>query len=137
MFGAVRDIHAAQDFIHAAPALGSLDAHVDQRQLDILEDIQLVDQVERLEDEADVALAELRAVFLSETAHLVVQQHIAARCRVVQQAQNIEQRRFAAARRTHDGDELPLLHFERNAVQCDGLDLFGTENLLEVLDFQH
>ena len=50
VFGAVRNIHAAQDLVDTTLALGRLDAHVDQRQLDVLEDIQFVDQVERLED---------------------------------------------------------------------------------------
>ena len=71
MFGAVRNIHAAQDLVDTTLALGRLDAHVDQRQLDVLEDIQFVDQVERLEDKPDIPLAEFRAVFLLEPGDLV------------------------------------------------------------------
>ena len=137
VFGTVRNIHAAQDLVDTTLALGRLDAHVDQRQLDVLEDVQFVDQVERLEDEPDIPLAEFRAVFLLEPGDLVAEQRIAARGGIVQKPQDIEQRGLAAARGAHDGDEFTLLHFERHAVQCDGLDLFGTENLLEVLNFQH
>lgn len=98
MFGAVRNIHAAQDLVDTTLALGRLDAHVDQRQLDVLEDIQFVDQVERLENKPDIPLAEFRAVFLLEPGDLVVEQRIAARGGIVQKPQDIEQRGLAAAR---------------------------------------
>ena len=99
--------------------------------------VPLVDQVARLEDEADIALAELRAVPLPEGSDLLPQQGVAPGSGIVQQAQNIEQRGLAASRRPHDGDELALVHVERHAVQGDGFDLLGPEDLAEVLDFQH
>jgi hypothetical protein len=56
-------------------ALGGRHAAVDQRQLDVLEHRQVADQVEALEDEADLAVAHARALGGGEVGHrLAVEQ---------------------------------------------------------------
>ena len=129
VLGAVLDGHALHDFRDTLLALGGGDVHVAQRQLDVLIHVQLVDEVEALEHEADVALAELGAVLLLEVAHLLPQQLVAAFRGVVQEAEDVEQGGFAAARRPHDGDKLAVVDFERNAVQREGFDVFRAEDL--------
>ena len=84
MVFAVPDVHTGHDGFHTLLALGSRDVHVTQWQLDVLIDIQLVDEVEALEDEADVALAELGAVFLLEVADLMTEEFVLALGGVVQ-----------------------------------------------------
>ena len=49
---------------------------------------------------------------------------------VVQQAQDVEQRRFAAARRAHDGYEFAVFHIHVDAIQGGGFYLFGREEFL-------
>ena len=88
VFGAVRDVHAVQNFGHAASALRSLHAQIDERQLDILEDVKFVDEVERLEYEADIALAEQRAILFTESGDLLPEQGVAAGCGIVEQAED-------------------------------------------------
>ena len=62
--GTVGDVHALEDVVNHLFALGCLDLQVYQRQLHVLVDVQFVDEVEALEDEADVAFAVLGALFL-------------------------------------------------------------------------
>ena len=136
---AVLDGHARHDVFHALAALGGGDVHVAQRQLDVFKHVQLVDEVEALEHEADVALAELGAVLFLEAAHLLAEQFILAVGGVVQEAEDVEQGRLAAARGAHDGDELAVVDFERNAVEGDGLnlDVLATEDFFQVFYFDH
>ena len=88
----VADIHSLEDFGHFLFPLGSADVQIAKRKLYILIDIQLVDKVEALEHETDVSLAELRAVLLLEFCHLVSEKLVAAACRVVQQAEDVQKR---------------------------------------------
>ena len=74
---------------------------------DVLADGQVVEQVEELEDEADVRAAEpRRAVSLSRSTRTPVD-HDLARRRPVEAADQVEQRRLAAARRAHDRGDAP------------------------------
>ena len=52
----MRDLHVVEDSVYPLLALLPGHAQIEQRQLDILIDGQLVDQIERLKDEADRAL---------------------------------------------------------------------------------
>ena len=88
---AVADGHALQNVVYALLALRCLDAQVGQRQLHVLEDIQLVYQVEALEYEAYLALADAGAVLFVQVGHLLPQQLVAARGGVVQQAEDVQQ----------------------------------------------
>ena len=63
---AVLDGHARHDVVDTLFALGGGNVHVAQRQFDVLKHVEFVDEVEALEHEADVALAELGAVLLLE-----------------------------------------------------------------------
>lgn len=118
-------------------ALGGFDAQVDQRQLDVLVDVQFVDQVETLENETDFAFAVQRAIFFLQGSDFLSEQVVFARGRVVQQPEDVQQRRFAATGRPHDRNEFAFGDFERNLVQSDGFDLFRTEALAQFFNFQH
>ena len=65
--------------VHALLALGRAHAAVGQRQLHVLEHVEIADQVEALEDEADLAVADARPLRRRQLGHgLVV---AACRCR--------------------------------------------------------
>jgi hypothetical protein len=53
-----------------APALGAGHFQIQQRQLDVFENGQLVDEVETLEDEADVSLAQMGPFFFGISGYL-------------------------------------------------------------------
>jgi len=128
VLGTVRDGHPFHHGRDPLLALGSTDFHVLERQLDVLIDVQLVDEVEALEYEADIALAKLGALAFFQLSHLLTEQLVGAARGVVQEAEDVEQRGFAAARRPHHGHELAALNFERDAVQREGLDFFRAED---------
>ena len=60
-------------------ALGGFDAQVDQRQFDVLVDVQFVDQVETLENETDFAFAVQRAIFFLQGSDFLSEQVVFAR----------------------------------------------------------
>ena len=137
MLGTVADGHALHDIRDLGLALGGRYVQIPKRQLNVLIHIEFVDQVEALEHEADVAFAELGTLFLLEAADLGAEEFIGTTGGIVQQAQNVQQRGLAAARRPHDGHELAVFDFKRDAIQRRGLDLFRAEDLGEVGYLNH
>jgi hypothetical protein len=55
--------------------------------------------MERLEDEADLAVADLGELVLGEPRHLLIAQEVLARGRRVEAAEQVHQRRLARSRR--------------------------------------
>lgn len=137
MTGTVADVHAREDFVHAAAALGGGNLQVRKGQLHVLEHVQFVYQIKALEHEAYLSLPHLRAVFLPEAAYLHAVQVIAAGGRLVQQAHNVEQRRFSAAGGAHDGYKLVFLYFQTDVVQCQGFYFCRTEYFRKVFYLYH
>ena len=62
VLGAVRHADALERRLDALLALGRLHAAIGERQLDVLVDGEVADQVEALEDEPDLAVADARAL---------------------------------------------------------------------------
>jgi hypothetical protein len=94
-------------------------------------------QVEALEDEADVLFAQPRELPFGVRRYFLVEEAVGAARRVVEQADDVEQRRFAAAGWAHDGNELTGLDVQIYAVERGRLDLTGAEDLVEILEFEH
>jgi hypothetical protein len=83
-----------------------------QRQEDVLLGGQHRQQVEELEDEADVLAAQQRDAAVGQRADvLAADRHPAAR-RPVEGGEDVHQRRLAGARRAHDGDQLGRVNLE-------------------------
>ena len=99
------------------PLLVGLAAGDRQRQQDVLlrgEDRQ---QVERLEDEADLVAAQLGQRLVVERRELVAVDLDGPRRRAVEPGEDVHQRRLAGARRPHDGDEAALVDVDVDAVE--------------------
>ena len=77
-------------------------ARVDQRQLDVAQRRGARDQVEALEDEPDLAVADIGELVVVEVADVDAVEQVAAARRDVEAADDVHQRRLAAARRAHD-----------------------------------
>ena len=118
-------------------AFAGADVQVAQRELNVFIDIQFVDQVETLEHEADVALAELGALLFLKIGHFRAKEFVAAAGGIVQEAEDVQQRGLAAARRTHYGDKLAVLDFKGYTIEGRGLDFFRPEDLAKVGNFNH
>src|SRR3712207_8986325 len=54
-----------------------------------------------------------------------------------ERAEDVEQRRFSAARRTHNGNKLPLFYFQVNVVQCFGLHFVCGKEHREIFYLNH
>ena len=88
------------------PAIGGRRPANRERILDVLVDRHVADQVEALEDQADVDVARARALGRRQLAGGAAVEPVAPRRRGVEQRQNRQERRFPAARRAGDGDVL-------------------------------
>src|SRR5687768_5769914 len=131
---AVRHAHALERLLHALPALGAVHAAVGQRQLDVLGNRQVADQVERLENESDLPIADPRALRGRQVRDRLAVQEILATARRVEQAEEGEQGRLAAARGPGDREKLTWLDLEVHFGKCVGLDFVGKEYLLDSVE---
>ena len=89
-------------------------ALVGQRELDVLDDRVLLDQVVRLEDEADVAAPDLGQLVVAELGDVAVAEDVLAAGGSVEAAEQVEHRALARARGAHDGDVLALIEIDRD-----------------------
>jgi len=78
VLGPVSDLHAFEHGIYLGMALGLVQLEVDQRQFDVFKDGELIDQIKTLEDESQVAFAQMGALAFLEFGHLVSNEVVAA-----------------------------------------------------------
>ena len=126
--------HPLEGLVHPLLALGGLHAAVGEGQLDVLVDREVADEVEALEDEPDLAVADAGPLGEVEVRHRPGVEDVGAAGGRVEQAQDREQRRLAAARRPRDRHVLAFLDVQVDPRQGVGLDLVGEEDLGESLE---
>ena len=90
---------------------------IEERQLHVLYRCLEADEVKALEDEADEVVAVFGGATLTEIFDERAVEDVLATVVVVENAQDVEQRRLAGARRSHDGDELALLYVKADAFE--------------------
>src|SRR5439155_24994757 len=112
-------------------ALSPRHATVGERQLDVLGDGEVADQIEGLEHEADTAVADARPLRRCQVGHRLVLEQVAPVARRVEQAEDGEERRLAAPRRAVDRDVLALADLEVHVRERVRLDLVGEEDLAD------
>src|SRR4029077_192547 len=105
---------------------------VGQRDFEVLEDSEIVDQVVALKDEANVGFMRLVAFFDVEFVDRLIKKVVFAAPGTVEHADDAEQRGFSGAGRAHEGDELTLLNIQGDAAQNEKLAAAGLEGLLEI-----
>ena len=86
-----------------------------------------------MEDEADFLVPRPRQFVVAEAGHFAAVQVILAAGRPVQAAQDVHHGRLAAARRAHDGDEIPFVDTEIDVVQRVEFLVAHVENLDDIL----
>ena len=94
---------------------GPRHAGVLQRQLDVRLRARAGEQVEALEDEADVAVAHLGALVVGERRDVAAGEPVGARRGAIEAAEDVQQRRFSAARWPDDRDGFALSDPEAHA----------------------
>jgi hypothetical protein len=131
---AVRHADALERLLHPLLALRRGHAAVGERQLDVLVHRQVADEVEGLEDEADLAVADARPVGHAQVGDRLRVERVAPLGRRVEETEQREQRRLAAARGPGDRHELPVLDLQVDPREGVGLDLVGVEDLGDSLE---
>src|SRR5258708_40120732 len=110
---------------------------VEQRQFDILGDVQLVDQIEALEDESDGVLAQLGEPCTRTARDVLSAEPIFAAGRTIEHADDVEKSGFAAARWPHHSDELANRDFQIDVTQRCGFNLGRAIDLGEMFERYH
>jgi hypothetical protein len=100
-----------------ALALVGLDVAVGERQVQVLVDGEVVDQVVALKDEADVCALQRLPVLGLELLDLPLHEDVLALEGAVVHPEDVQQRRLARAGRAHDRDELAVTDREIDAAQ--------------------
>src|ERR1700749_4974070 len=106
MLHARSEPHALQRLGDALGPFRRGHAPIMQRRLDVVVDIQVGNQVERLEDKTDLPLADVRALIVAEDAYLVAVPPKAAVVEFLQQAADIQQGGLSGPRVAADRDKL-------------------------------
>ena len=88
--GAVRDCHATQDFLNSLMAFFLRNAQVFQWQFYVLLHIQFVNQVEALEHETYLSLADFGTLTLLERTYVLPVSQILSAGGIVEQSQYIQ-----------------------------------------------
>ena len=91
-------------------------------------------QVERLEDEADHAVAQVRALVGGGAGDLVAVQPVLAGGRVVQAAEDVHQGALPRAADAHERDQLAAVNGERDPLQHRQVNLAEVIGLVDVLE---
>jgi hypothetical protein len=128
---------AAERRLDAALALGGVEAAVAQRHVHVVEQVQVGDQVEALEDEAELFVAQLAARVVVQALDVHAVEHVLAAAESLQQAGDVEEGGLARARGAGDRDELALLDVDVEATQRVRLDHVGAVDLAQVRHAQH
>src|SRR3954468_310482 len=128
--GYAKHLGDLREVVAVEPAIQSGDVGGD---IDVAGSSQSGKQIELLEYKADTAAAKARALGVGQRAEILAIDHYPAAGRAGEATQNIEESGLAAAGRTYDGDELALLHRERDAAQGRHVYLTDAVDLGDVL----
>jgi hypothetical protein len=124
-------------FSRCSRARPSGDALVEERERDVLRRGLEREEVEALEDEADLAVAHLGGASLREIFHERVAEGVGARVVVVEDAEDVQERRLATAGGPRDRDELPPLDEEIDVAKHVERVVPELVRLVEPLDADH
>jgi hypothetical protein len=106
------ETHSLERRKDAPLALRARHAPVVQRRFDVVVDVEIWNEIEALEDEPDLLVADARALVVGELAHVLAVEDVAPAVELFQQAGDVQERGLAGARVARDGDELPGFHFQ-------------------------
>ncbi len=132
-----REPHLGRGALDALLALLRRQAPVAQRHVHVVEHVEIGNQIEALEDEPDLLIADARHLAVRKPADVLVVEVILPLLEAVEETRDVEERGLARARRTGDGDELPFFHFQREIAQRPGLHQSRAIDLGNVFHLQH
>ena len=127
VLGAVGHLHTLERRLHLLPALTRWDALVRERQLDVVVDAEIADQVEALEDEADLLAPHARSLRGGQIPDRPLVEGVRTPRGRVQQAEDREQGGLPAAGGSGDRHVLPGMDLEIHVREGVRLDLVRLE----------
>ena len=119
--------------MHSLIDVGARNVRERQRERDVLEDIQSRDEVEKLKYVTDRSAAQHRQLAFIHRGGLQITEVDAPAGGPVDGADEVEQRRFSAARCTHQRRKLTGRNFERHVVE----DLHRRSFIAAAIDMRH
>src|SRR5215213_9449999 len=122
-----RELDLLERAAGAGVAILGLHPRVDERQLDVPQRRGPRQQVEGLEHEANLLVADPGELVVVHLAHLLAVEEIGTLARRVEAANQVHQRRLAGPRRPHDRDVLAALDLDAHAAQR--VNLLGTHHV--------
>ena len=131
------DVEAVQRIGYQRLSLGARHVLVAQRQIDVLGNCELVEQVIALEDHPHASLRQLRPLFAAHGVYRVAVEVVLAQPLVVEQSDGVQQRRLPCTGWSHQCDELAAFDFEVNAAQHPRLTGAGLVAAFEVAYIDH
>lgn len=130
---AVGEADALERLEGALAALVGVHARVEKRQLDVLPDRRARQEVEGLEDEAELLIADARQCLRGHRGHVFAVEPVAALRRRVEAAEDVHQGGLAGAGRADDRDELAAIDPHVHAAQRLHRVLAGVVHLAHAL----
>ena len=94
---------------------------IGERDIEVLEDREIVNQVVALKDESDVALVQFVALLDVELVHGLIEEVILAAPCAVEHSDDAQQSRFSRARGPHNGHKLARQNVQVDAPQHEEL----------------
>ena len=131
------DAEAIKGVSDQSLTLGAGDVFVGERQVDVLGDGEVVEQVIALKDHADVAAGEVGAALAGEGLDGGAVEGELAGPGVVEHGKDVEEGGFSCAGRAGDGDELAGQDVEVDAAEQPGFGVAGLDGAIEILEVEH
>ena len=116
----VGEVHACGQLAGLLATGGGWNTLIKEGDFEILQDVELWNQVEALEYEADIAAANLGEVVVVKPADVGFPEHVSPGRRSIQTTQEVHKRALARSALAADRDRHPLLEVDGNAPE--GLD---------------
>src|SRR5512140_1302954 len=117
MVFAMTKTHVRQKLTRSRPPLHLLLPRLGHRKLDVLDGSKRWHQIEALKNEADVGEAKARRFPVAHVANVMPANSNRAARRLVDDAEHVEECRFAAAGGADDGDVISFAHIEGHSAQ--------------------
>ena len=131
VFHAVAEPHFFQSFFCQFPAIAAAAGAIEQGDFHVVQYREVVDEVETLENEANLLIADTSQLLVFVALQLAIVDGHFTFGRLVKQTHDVEQSTFATARRAHDGYKLPFLDVYIDVVQGQGFNGTGAVHFFD------
>src|ERR1700731_3332596 len=132
------DVEAIERVSHDAGALRFTEAPIRKRDIEVLVNGQIVEQMVALKNETDLFVAQSRALFRFQMMDGGLAEKIFAVPTVVVHANDVEERRFTRTRGAHHGNKLSFVDFETDIAQDVKEFALGERiNAFEIFELNH